>query len=290
VNTLRLPDPSEPLPLDHAVVSVRDRMDEAEKRYARLGFTLTPRGYHSLGSINHLMVFGPDYLELIGFPPGMDNARPEIKDAPVGLNGIVLQPRSADAVQAALTAAGLPVNPVQALTRPVDLGGSQKEASFRTVRFSENPVSGGRLYFCQHLTPELVWRPEWQSHANGVTRIKYLSVVSPDPAAEAARYARVLGAEGVADRGWGWQVKLGHCAVLICTAKDFADHFPQGGVDPEGRASYMAAVTFQCGSLASAQQVIEASGITTHPGPRIGPASRYVAAPDAMNVVLEFTE
>ena len=38
-----------PVPvLDHAVVNVRDRIDEAAATYARLGFTLTPRGYHTL--------------------------------------------------------------------------------------------------------------------------------------------------------------------------------------------------------------------------------------------------
>ena len=55
-----------PVPtLDHVVVNVRDRLDEAAATYGRLGFTLTPRGYHTLGSMNHLAIFGTDYLELI---------------------------------------------------------------------------------------------------------------------------------------------------------------------------------------------------------------------------------
>ena len=33
---------------------------------AALGFQLTPMGKHSLGSANHLAVFGEDYLELLG--------------------------------------------------------------------------------------------------------------------------------------------------------------------------------------------------------------------------------
>ena len=54
--------------LDHAVINVHFGMDRAEPLFQTLGFTLTPRGYHSLGSINHLMMFGTDYLELIGLP------------------------------------------------------------------------------------------------------------------------------------------------------------------------------------------------------------------------------
>ena len=48
--------------LDHTVINVQFDMDRAEGLFRDLGFTLTPRGYHSLGSIKHLMMFGTDYL------------------------------------------------------------------------------------------------------------------------------------------------------------------------------------------------------------------------------------
>ncbi len=58
-----------PVPtLDHVVINARDDMDRAADIYRRLGFTLTERGYHSLGSMNHLAMFGTDYLELIAIP------------------------------------------------------------------------------------------------------------------------------------------------------------------------------------------------------------------------------
>ena len=56
--------------LDHVVINARDDMDRAADVYRRLGFTLTERGYHSLGSMNHLAMFGTDYLELIAVPKG----------------------------------------------------------------------------------------------------------------------------------------------------------------------------------------------------------------------------
>ena len=52
--------------LDHLVIDVRDRMAAGAARMAALGFQLTPMGKHSLGSANHLAVFGEDYLELLG--------------------------------------------------------------------------------------------------------------------------------------------------------------------------------------------------------------------------------
>ena len=54
--------------LDHTVINVKIDMDAASALFGELGFTLTPRGYHSHGSMNHLMMFGTDYLELIGIP------------------------------------------------------------------------------------------------------------------------------------------------------------------------------------------------------------------------------
>lgn len=40
-------------PFDHAVITVRERMDEAAAIYARMGFTLTERSFHAAGSCNH---------------------------------------------------------------------------------------------------------------------------------------------------------------------------------------------------------------------------------------------
>ncbi|HET7133675.1 MAG TPA: VOC family protein, partial [Gammaproteobacteria bacterium] len=53
-----------PLTIDHAVIVVRD-LDAAAARFRELGFTLTPRGFHSIGSQNHCIMFGSTYLELL---------------------------------------------------------------------------------------------------------------------------------------------------------------------------------------------------------------------------------
>lgn len=50
--------------LDHVVILVRD-LDAAQATYARLGLTLTPRGFHSIGTHNHCIMFDSDYVELL---------------------------------------------------------------------------------------------------------------------------------------------------------------------------------------------------------------------------------
>lgn len=174
--------------LDHVVINARDDTDAAEALFAALGFQLTPRGYHTLGSLNHLMMTPGAYLEIVGVP-SEGRRRQEILDSPRGLNGIVLKTPDADATFARLTAAGFDPLPPMDFSRPVTIDGAERDASFRTVRLKPDFFGGGRVYFCQHLTPELVWREEWLTHGNGFRAIDRIEVESPAPQATAARLA-----------------------------------------------------------------------------------------------------
>src|SRR3954471_14628587 len=189
--------------LDHVVIDVRDRMDQAAQIFEALGFTLTPRGFHTLGSMNHLMMFGTDYLELLGFGTGGGMARPELAPFPVGLNGLVFKTADADAVHAHAAGAGLPILPVQSFSRPVDLQyaprGERRDARFRTTRLDPEKIAMGRVYFCEHLTPELVWRPDWQAHPNGARAIARVVVATGEPHRTASLFAALFGPDSVAE-------------------------------------------------------------------------------------------
>ena len=161
-----------PVPtLDHVVVNVRDRIDAGLETYRRLGFTMTPRGYHTLGSMNHLAILGGEYLELIAAAPG-ETRRAEILAAPFGLNGLVFGTENSASVYAALREAGVPVEPPLEFSRPVELTEGSRDATFRTVHITPGTVPAGRVYFCHHLTRDLVWRDEWRHHANGAIGIE----------------------------------------------------------------------------------------------------------------------
>ena len=181
--------------LDHVVFNARDHVDEVAALFDRLGFTVGPRGYHSLGSINHTVVFGDDYLEILGYPPGTPPAsRPELVESPVGLMATVLRSADADATRGELLAAGFAPRPVQEFSRPVALpDGSGAEAAFRVTRLEPDAVEGTWFYFCQHLTPELVWRPQWQRHANGALGMCAIDIDVADPAAVAPAYRTCTG-------------------------------------------------------------------------------------------------
>ena len=147
--------------LDHIVINVgRGGMGCAAASCEGMGFNLTARGYHSMGSINHLAMFETDYLELLGVPAGDITSRPELQRAPLGLNGVVFKTDDADATFAHLQAVGMAAEPPKSFHRPVDTADGSREARFRTVTVRSDVFAAGRVYFCEHNTPELVWRPD----------------------------------------------------------------------------------------------------------------------------------
>lgn len=178
--------------VDHVVILTRD-LERARETYERLGFTLTRRGYHTLGSQNHCVMFGRDYLELLAVPqphPAQQYytdflARGE------GLAALALATDHANAAHAELAAAGIAADPPLDFSRPVEGLG---DASFRIVQLPVAQTPGCRTFLCQHFTPRVVWRPEWQRHANGAVEIAALAVIADEPHAEAARYGRVFDA------------------------------------------------------------------------------------------------
>ena len=242
--------------LDHVVINVRDRIDDGAETYRRLGFTLTPRGYHTLGSMNHLAMFGPDYLELIAAPPG-STARPEILAASEGLNGLVFGTEDAAATHFAMTQAGIAVFPPEEFSRPVPLPGGNRDAVFRTVRLMPGMVPAGRLYFCQHLTRDLVWRDEWRHHANGVTGVSRTVVVATDTDDLGALFARMFGSDAVRAIPGGCALTVGLSRFDVVSPDAFLAAFGDAGPAPEGRDTYMAALEFKTRSLDAAAAALE---------------------------------
>jgi len=276
-----------PLPtLDHVVINVRDRIDDAQAAFQRLGFTLTPRGYHSLGSMNHLAIFGTDYLELIAAPPG-DTNRPEILGSPEGLNGLVFGTEDSNGVHAALSAAGVKVLEPRQFTRPVDLGGMSEDATFRTVRLPEDgTVPDGRLYFCHHLTRHLVWRDAWRQHPNGVVAVARAVIMSHDPARWGSLFGRMFGPDAVRGTDGGIALAVGLSRFDVVTQPRLAEMFGDAAPDPAGRTDMMAALSFRTTSLDSSASALAVGGVIA----RRDPGRIVVPARAAFGAVLEFVE
>jgi hypothetical protein len=240
--------------LDHVVVNVQHRMEEAAELYRRLGFTLTPRGHHTLGSINHLAVFGTDYLELIGAPP--DGARSDLLGWPTGLNGLVWGTEDADAVHAALTTAEVASSPPLSFSRPVEFASGARDAAFRTVRLPNDTTPAGRLYFCEHATRHLVWRDEWRRHANGTIGVLRAVIAADDPARLAGLFLRMFGPEAVAEIDGGHRLAVGLTSFDIVNPAELTRRLGAAAPGAQGRSEYMAALVLRTTSLDQAEAVL----------------------------------
>ena len=276
-----------PVPtLDHVVVNVRDRLDEGAEIYRRLGFTLTPRGYHTLGSMNHLAIFGSDYLELIAAPPA-DARRQEIRAAPEGLNGLVWATEDAERTFHTLRDAGVPVEPPQQFSRPVSLADATRDATFRTVRLASDTTPAGRLYFCHHLTPELVWRDEWRHHPNSTLGVVRAVIAAHDPSLLGTLFRRMFGDDAIRPLSDGYRLLVGLSHFDVITPEALQRSLGDAAPDGHGRREFMAALTLRAASLRKAADVLERGGIA---GMRCEGEKLVVPASSAFGTVLEFRE
>ncbi|MBE5682124.1 VOC family protein [Pantoea agglomerans] len=271
--------------LDHAVINVADQLDSASARFRRLGFQLTERGHHSLGSSNHLAIFGENYLELLGYETGKGSQRADLWQTPLGLSGLVWKSSDAESEFQHLQRQDLDDEPPAAFHRPVTLpDGSVSEAHFRTVRIRPSLVPNGRSFFCQHLTPEAVWQPAWQRHPNGVRNISELVIVAQDPALSALVYSRLFGAAKVLACPEGAFVLRAGAATVRFASADYAQQrFGPLPEDYDGSAR-MVALGFETEDLALVKRALVKGEIAFQEQPK----AIVVESAEGFNLALRF--
>ncbi|MBX9989190.1 VOC family protein [Phreatobacter oligotrophus] len=270
---------------DHVVVTVRD-LDASARAWGLLGFTVSPRGTHSphLGTGNYTIMFGEDYLELLGVLTETDQNKPtrDFLARREGIERTAFTTDDAAGGAAELKARGLePLGPVH-FGRPVDLpGGGTGEAKFNVFRWPLDQNPGGmRIFACQHLTRETVWIPELQSHANGARRIARIEILSADPEAAAKKMSGLID-EPATKTPDGWRVPSGgkRADFLFYGAAGFAARYP-AAVREGAAAEGAVAIVIATGDLAKAKA---ASAAIAH-----GEETVSVPAARANGVVISF--
>lgn len=263
--------------VDHVVILVRD-LDRAHDTWQRLGFTLTPRGYHSLGSQNHCIMFGRDYLELMAVPrphPAIQYFSDFLAKCE-GLGAIALATDDADGAYAELTKSRIAAEAPLDLSRPVEGLG---EARFRLVQLPPGQTPGCRMFLCQHLTRAIVWRPENQSHANGANEIAGVAVVTD----------AVAGYSGVFDGRprrikEGLLIESGSAPIVLSDPRKMKVRL--GGVSlPKRTAPYVAALFIRVADRARAVAAMRRGGFSPV---ALKDGSYAVGADQANGVVIVF--
>ena len=271
--------------LDHVVINVMGKLDEAAAQYGRLGFQLTERGHHTLGSSNHLAIFGENYLELLGYLPGREKSRAELWAHPPGLTGLVFKSVDPNVVSAALKQRGVPAAEPVSFSRQVQLPLGAEDERFRVERVRAEQVRNGRTFFCHHDTPQLVYRPEWRAHPNGVLDIVEFVIASSAPERTAALYERMFGAPLLTAVPGGVSFRAGVATILVLEPSAVAERYAGATIVSEDGSDRMVALTFKVTSLDKLRALLDAAGIAYRPyvdGVVVGHA-------DAANVALGFT-
>jgi catechol 2,3-dioxygenase-like lactoylglutathione lyase family enzyme len=270
--------------IDHLVIRVSD-LDASEAAYRKLGFTLTPRGFHvGRGSENHTAPMSRgNYFELLHLPPGGDTDAFPDGEGPVA---IAVSPRDSHTVYAEIIALGYDVEPPRNLSRPVHLPEGVREARFLNASFPRIAPETVRWFACQHLTRDLVWRPEWEAHANGADRLIEAVVVHPSPVQLQATYTKLFG-EAVRYNSERLVIELGEDEVGFMSPSAFQARFPDIPLSAQLSAGWFAGAVFRVGSLERVEDVLSQAGINFS---RTSSGSIVVPPGEAAGAVLEFLE
>ena len=270
--------------LDHLVINVGEALTPVGALYRKLGFTLTPRGVHSMGTINHLMIFRDTYMELLGAPVGFDSMGiSQLLRLPRGLVACALTTRDARAAYREFANAGIAATEPEEFTRPVDLPEGSRLASFCVTRLEPELTKGMAFFLCQHYTPELVWRSEWQNHANGVHSILALTIVVDEPATALEPYRDLFGMDRVSLHGASAVARIGQVSTHLVTLTDFVGRYGVASLG-EATSDYMAGVTLAVESIDATERYFSAAGVAfSVDGDRV-----IVPAREAGGVILEF--
>jgi hypothetical protein len=112
---------------------------------------------------------------------------------------------------------------------------------------------------CEHLTRDLVWRPEYQRHANGATGLAAVAIVCDDAARTAQPYERLFDskAKPIAE---GLLVETGDTPVAFVTTQSLAKRFPDVWISARP-APLMAALFVRVADRAAAERALKAGDL-----------------------------
>lgn len=246
--------------IDHVVITVSDQLDQANSQYQKLGFTTTPRGHHSLGTSNNLAIFTTTYLELLGFEPQNAGKVDKSWCFADGLTGLVFKTKDANKLYQQLVSQSIKVegDGPKSFFRPVELNdGTKPEARFKTVRLDPSYTPNGQIFFCDQLTPELVWRKEWQTHPNGVININQVIIEAQKPRSSIKLLEKTFPSAKIIEIEGGVRLKAEDKFIDYLTPSAIQHLFGSSVSKANNDQDRKVALGFTTKSLAQTQQALE---------------------------------
>lgn len=228
------------LNVDHVAHFVPD-VEAAGTALAELGFVVTPFSAQShrrkpggplvpAGTGNRCVMLEAGYLEFLT-PTADTPIANELRKAierHVGVHLIAFGTAAPAADHERLARAGFEPLPPVALQRSIDTVAGADIARFTVVRVPPGTMAEGRIQFCQHHTPHLLWQPRWTEHPNRARALAGVLLCVEDPRAVAERYSRFTGLPARAGAA-SWRLDTGRGFLLFMERERWRREF---GVEP----------------------------------------------------------
>jgi len=282
------------LRLDHVLIAVRD-LTATNDTFGKLGFKVTPEGRHpGRGTSNRLVVFGPEYLELISVhDPTGDLFRPNLVPflaAREGLFIFCMGTRDIEGRVRDIRSKGVRVaEPVRGSRHAAD---GSTAYSWIQAEIGASEMPGSQTFFIQHdqTVAERYTEPsDPTNHPNGVTGIFSLALAVKNAKAASQRWMDVFGiektSEGQTADGLAKIIRLRFDNCYL----DFVEPLNRGPLadflDTHGQGPYE--ITFECTDLDATESLFKRNRIS---GLRRGTDALEVPSESARGVRMSFVQ
>ena len=278
--------------IDHPVIAARD-LDAARVSFERLGFTVPPRGSHvEWGTGNLCIMFPDDYVEIRGI---IDASRftmhlDEHLDAyGGGLMGVAFGVADIERSHAEMLQNGVAAGTLQSLSRNFEHPEGWTQPSFKLCAPEATDIEGlMHVVVIQHLTPDLLRRPEFLAHANTCIGVNAMSGTIYEKRRVAEKLRRLLGEAAVKEDIDGVRAVLRSGQRLeLLMAEAYERKYGAIADSPEPQTPRLGAMTLRVASIDGLRDALGERGVDFD---EYAQGVVRVAAEHACGATLLFTE
>jgi hypothetical protein len=204
-----------------------------------------------------------------------------------GLMAAALAPDgSATAARAALLRLGIDAAEPRPLGRRLELPEGEVTPRFSLVALPPEATPALDCFVCEHLTPELMRRPQWLDHSNGAVGLRALYVLVDSTGPLLPAYDRLFGLVQVTTTDAVAAVDVGRHRIVFSTPDDFRTMHPGLDLDSEFRPPGIAALEIGVANLQATGEHLARMSIDIV---RLPGGSLAVPASEANGAVLIFS-
>jgi hypothetical protein len=198
--------------LDHVGV-VAANIEKGVAAFERIGFKLTPRSFHSgsitpggpvvpWGSANHCAMLRNGYLEMLAVvDPNLHSSARALIAKYEGTHIVAFNCDKADEAMRMLKERGATATGPINLQRGLEVlaTGRSATAKFLNIYADSGLYPEARFLIIEHVTPELLWQPEYLDQPNGAIGLEEVFLCVDDPSAVLGKLKQLVGGEATPD-------------------------------------------------------------------------------------------